>query len=139
MGRTRCLRCSRGALNWSVKIRPSGAAAFDGFLFPHPPARRQAETTLTGIGGESLRWHAKDCGLSVVAGALSLFPGGLGTTEAVMVPLLVVFGTDREITLAAALICRAATRWLAILIGMLAMAHLHGKPTAVASPVQRGV
>lgn len=74
-----------------------------------------------------------------MAGALSLFPGGLGTTEAVMVLLLFVFGTDRETTLAAALICRAATRWLAILIGMLAMAHLYGKPTAAASPVQRGV
>ncbi|MHB2040070.1 MAG: lysylphosphatidylglycerol synthase transmembrane domain-containing protein [Acidiferrobacteraceae bacterium] len=65
---------------------------------------------------------------SVVAGALSLFPGGLGTTEAVMVLLLVVSGTDRGTALAATLICRAATLWFAILIGLLAMLHLGATP-----------
>lgn len=60
----------------------------------------------------------------MLAGALSFIPGGLGSTEAVMVLLLGLAGVDAPTALAATLICRIATLWFAVAIGLLAMAGL---------------
>lgn len=62
--------------------------------------------------------------VSILIGALSFLPGGLGSTEAAMVLLLMVLGADRHTALSATLICRAATLWFAIIIGMLALLDL---------------
>lgn len=59
--------------------------------------------------------------VSVLLGALSFLPGGLGTTEASMVLLLVFSGVDRNAAVSATLLCRAATLWFAVLLGVLAM------------------
>ena len=62
--------------------------------------------------------------LGILVGALSFIPGGLGSTEAVMVLLLTLAGTDAPTALAATLICRLATLWFAVLIGWFFIAAL---------------
>jgi uncharacterized protein (TIRG00374 family) len=55
--------------------------------------------------------------ISVLAGALSFIPSGLGSTEAVMVLLLTLVGADTPTAVAATLICRLAILWFAVVIG----------------------
>ena len=62
--------------------------------------------------------------VSVLAGALSFIPGGLGITEAVMVLLLKLVGADTATAVAATLICRLATLWFAVIIGGIVLAAL---------------
>ncbi|NNJ97730.1 MAG: flippase-like domain-containing protein [Gammaproteobacteria bacterium] len=62
--------------------------------------------------------------VSVLAGALSFIPGGLGSTEAVMVLLLKLVGADTATAVAATLICRLATLWFAVVIGGIVLAVL---------------
>jgi len=62
--------------------------------------------------------------ISVLAGALSFIPGGLGSTEAVMVLLLTLVGADTPTAVAATLICRLATLWFAVVIGGIIIAAL---------------
>ncbi len=66
--------------------------------------------------------------VSVLAGALSFIPGGLGSTEAVMVLLLKLVGADTASAVAATLICRLATLWFAVVIGGLVLAALEITP-----------
>ncbi len=61
-------------------------------------------------------------GVGILAGALSFIPGGLGSTEAVMALMLVASGVDSATAIAATLLCRIATLWFAVLIGLVAMA-----------------
>lgn len=62
--------------------------------------------------------------ISVLAGALSFIPGGLGSTEAVMVVLLTLLGAEMPTAIAATLICRLATLWFAVFIGGMTIATL---------------
>ncbi|MCF6281388.1 MAG: flippase-like domain-containing protein [Candidatus Polarisedimenticolaceae bacterium] len=62
--------------------------------------------------------------ISVLIGALSFIPGGLGSTEAVMVLLLTLIGADMPTAIAATLICRITTLWFAVIIGAISMAIL---------------
>lgn len=62
--------------------------------------------------------------VSVLAGALSFLPGGLGSTEAVMVLLLTLIGAEMPAAIAATLICRLATLWFAVAIGGCVLAML---------------
>jgi uncharacterized protein (TIRG00374 family) len=57
--------------------------------------------------------------ISILVGAVSFLPGGLGSTEATMGLLLVLSGADPALALAATVACRVATLWFAIAIGML--------------------
>lgn len=58
---------------------------------------------------------------SLVAGALSFLPGGLGGAEASMVALLKVQGASLSIALLATLICRLITLWFAVALGLVAI------------------
>lgn len=62
--------------------------------------------------------------LAMLAGALSFLPGGLGSAEAVMILLLLVTGLDVANATAATLICRVATLWFAVGLGVLAILGL---------------
>jgi uncharacterized protein (TIRG00374 family) len=62
--------------------------------------------------------------VSVLAGALSFIPGGLGSTEAVMILLLKLVGADTPSAVAATLVCRLATLWFAVVIGGAVLAGL---------------
>lgn len=57
-------------------------------------------------------------GVSVLAGAVSFVPGGLGGTELVMGSLLVLAGVDAATSVSAVIICRIATLWFAVALGL---------------------
>lgn len=59
--------------------------------------------------------------LSMLAGALSFLPGGLGSAEAVMVGLLIWSGMPEAQAVAATVIIRLATLWFAVALGGLAL------------------
>lgn len=59
--------------------------------------------------------------LSMLAGALSFLPGGLGSAEAVMVSLLVLKGMTMPAAIAATVFIRLATLWFAVAIGLVAL------------------
>ena len=59
--------------------------------------------------------------LSMLAGALSFLPGGLGGAEAVMVSLLVLKGMTMPAAIAATVFIRLATLWFAVVIGLVAL------------------
>ena len=58
--------------------------------------------------------------VSLLAGALSFVPGGIGTTEAVMGLLLLQLGADPAQAVAAPIINRLTTLWYAVALGLLA-------------------
>lgn len=57
--------------------------------------------------------------LSLLAGVVSIVSGGVGTTEGALAVLLVVVGMDAPSAVAAAIISRTSTLWLAVGIGAL--------------------
>jgi uncharacterized protein (TIRG00374 family) len=61
---------------------------------------------------------------SILAGAVSFIPGGIGATEAAIIVLLVSVGMDLPLAAAAAIICRGMTLWLAVIIGLISMFSL---------------
>lgn len=58
---------------------------------------------------------------SMIVGAVSMLPGGLGSTEATMVILLRALGVDLGLALAATAIIRMTTLWFAVAIGVALM------------------
>lgn len=59
--------------------------------------------------------------LAMLAGALSFLPGGLGSSEVVMVGLLVLGGADPAPAVAATLLLRLCTLWFAVMLGLAAL------------------
>ncbi|WP_175543849.1 lysylphosphatidylglycerol synthase transmembrane domain-containing protein [Atopomonas hussainii] len=59
--------------------------------------------------------------LSILAGAASFMPGGLGATEAAIVLLLSAAGVGQTDAITASLVSRSLTLWLAVGIGVVAM------------------
>ncbi|MBD2859387.1 flippase-like domain-containing protein [Spongiibacter sp. KMU-158] len=59
--------------------------------------------------------------LSMLAGALSFMPGGLGGAEVVMVSLLVLKDMPTPEAVAATVFIRLATLWFAVIIGIIAL------------------
>jgi uncharacterized protein (TIRG00374 family) len=75
---------------------------------------------------------------SMLAGAVSFLPGGLGSSEACMVLLLRAAGIQLPVAVSATLIVRAATLWFAVLLGALALAiPLRSAPSAAAEASSR--
>lgn len=62
--------------------------------------------------------------LAMLAGAASLLPGGLGSTEATVVGLLIYMGSPLGVATVAAIGIRLATLWFAIALGLCAMGVL---------------
>ncbi len=60
-------------------------------------------------------------GAAVLIGALSFLPGGLGSTEAAMVAMLMVVGIDLSTAVLATIVCRIVTLWFAVGLGLVAM------------------
>ncbi|MDT7521974.1 lysylphosphatidylglycerol synthase transmembrane domain-containing protein [Rhodoferax sp. TBRC 17198] len=56
--------------------------------------------------------------LSILAGAFSFIPGGIGVTEGAIVLLLIASGVEDTVAITAAVIGRGITLWLAIAIGI---------------------
>jgi len=62
--------------------------------------------------------------LSILAGAASFIPGGLGATETAIVLLLSAVDVGQTDAITASLISRSLTLWLAIGIGVVAMTKM---------------
>lgn len=56
--------------------------------------------------------------ISMLTGALSFLPGGLGGTEASMVALLLTAGVQPPAAIAATIVIRMTTLWFAVLLGL---------------------
>ena len=72
--------------------------------------------------------------LSILAGAVSFIPGGIGATEAAIVLLLSMVGIGQADAITASLVSRGITLWLAVGIGAVAMIKtvvVHGNSTFV--------
>lgn len=77
---------------------------------------------LNAMGAQVDLWLAVSIyGIAVLVGAVSFLPGGLGGTEAAMTLLLMASGVDKSTALAATLVCRVATLWFAVVLGLIAM------------------
>ena len=61
---------------------------------------------------------------AIVVGAVSFLPGGLGTTEAAMVTLLVNYGLGIPEAIVLTIVCRLLTLWIAVLLGWIAVGIL---------------
>jgi uncharacterized protein (TIRG00374 family) len=71
---------------------------------------------------------------AVLAGALAFFlPGGVGGAEIVMTALLVHSGAPLSVALVVTVLCRVATLWFAVVLGLIAMVILQrrAQPEAV--------
>lgn len=75
-------------------------------------------------------------GFAMLVGALPLFPGGVGGTEATMIALLVALATPPEVAVAATGVCRLATLGFATLLGLLALPPAIGRRATAAEPVR---
>jgi uncharacterized protein (TIRG00374 family) len=75
---------------------------------------------------------------SLLVGAASMLPGGLGSTEATMVVLLTAMGVGLGAAVATTAIVRVTTFWFAVALGALAMpwATRHALRSAPALPAQ---
>jgi len=68
---------------------------------------------------------------STIVGALTMLPGGIGTTEAGMIGLLAFLGIPYASGLPSVILIRLCTLWAAVLVGigfMIAMLAISGKP-----------
>ena len=74
--------------------------------------------------------------VSMLAGALSFLPGGLGGTEAVMLGLLLWAGHPHPDAVAATVLIRLSTLWFAVLLGLFALPWAARRHRAGASPAE---
>ncbi len=80
---------------------------------------------LERLGADTDIWLATGVyGISILAGAVSFVPGGLGSTELAMGSLLILSGVETPVAVAAVIICRLATLWFAVLIGLVVVLKL---------------
>ena len=62
--------------------------------------------------------------ISILAGAASFIPGGIGATETVMALMLLAINSEPHIAIAVPILTRLATLWFAVCVGLLANAYL---------------
>jgi uncharacterized membrane protein YbhN (UPF0104 family) len=65
--------------------------------------------------------------LSLLVGAVSMLPGGLGSTETTIVALLSLYTENLSLAVLAAIGIRFSTLWFAIVCGLLAIVRLEGQ------------
>ncbi len=63
--------------------------------------------------------------VSLLAGAVSFIPGGIGSTELVMGLLLSKLGADNTVFMTAPLISRLSTLWFAVIVGLFAASGIN--------------
>lgn len=70
---------------------------------------------------------------SMLVGALSMLPGGLGGVEATMMALLVTIGVDIDVAIVATAVIRFTTLWFAVAIGFVTLPFAMRKVRAIRS------
>ncbi len=66
----------------------------------------------------SFIWAAFSYGFSIIVGAISMLPGGLGVTEGSLTFLLVREGFQKNLAVASTFVVRVVTLWFAVLVGI---------------------
>lgn len=127
---------------FTARFRDRLFEIYDGIAALCRPVRLAAATAIGGVGwlgecvGFALIVHgfpgaSIDLGIAIliyavttIVGALSFLPGGLGITEGAMTLLLVqsAHGLDTPTAVAAAVLCRIATLWFGVVVGLGGMA-----------------
>ena len=127
---------------FAARFREKLIEIYDGIAALCRPGRLAAATVIGGVGwlgecvGFALIVHgfagaSIDVGLAIliyavttIVGALSFLPGGLGVTEGAMTLLLVqsAHGLDTATAIAASVLCRLATLWFGVVVGLGGMA-----------------
>lgn len=80
--------------------------------------------TAKALGFDMSLWTATFIyAFSTLFGAITLLPGGLGTTEGSLTGLAIVEGMPRDAAAAATIVIRVATLWFAVALGLLWMAR----------------
>lgn len=64
-------------------------------------------------------------GLGILLGAVSMSPAGLGASELAMASLLVMAGFDMPSAIAITYICRLATLWFAVVLGLISLFFMY--------------
>ena len=72
--------------------------------------------------------------LAMLAGAASMLPGGVGSTELAIVLLLGVYGVSASVATIAAIGIRVATIWFAVLTGFICLGILEAWKSKLDSP-----
>ena len=70
----------------------------------------------------SILWPTFVYALSIIVGAVSMLPGGLGVTEGSLSLLLINGGMPSESAIASTFILRVVTLWFAVIIGLFVLA-----------------
>lgn len=74
------------------------------------------------LGFEANQWLLMGIyNISILAGAISFIPGGIGVTEASISILLVGIGMDLPLAVLASIIVRGMTLWFAIILGLVSL------------------
>jgi len=68
---------------------------------------------------------------AMMVGAISVLPGGLGSTEATMIGLLVTQHVGFDVAVVATAVVRVTTLWFAVSLGLLALPWALGGPAKV--------
>lgn len=111
-------RCHKPSLFLTAALLGIVACSSEGFAF---------YCLLNWIGGPStatLTFALFVYALSILAGALSFMPGGLGGTEVVMVTLLIWKGVPPAHASAAVLLIRLCTLWFSVTIGIFCLIRI---------------
>jgi len=74
--------------------------------------------------GFSILWSTFVYAFSIIAGAVSMLPGGLGVTEGSLSLILIKGGIPNEAAIATTIIIRMVTLWFAIILGLIVLFFL---------------
>jgi len=77
-----------------------------------------------GVTQFSLWFFATMLAFAIICGVVSFLPGGVGSTEGILILALGLLGVDTSIAASGVLVARVFTLWLAIGSGFLALAHI---------------
>ncbi len=80
----------------------------------------------------SFLWAAFSYGFSIIVGAITMLPGGLGVTEGSLTFMLVRNNFPKDIAVASTFIVRVVTLWFAVLVGIFSVSlyqNRYGKIT----------
>ncbi|MFH1112540.1 MAG: lysylphosphatidylglycerol synthase transmembrane domain-containing protein [Pseudomonadota bacterium] len=94
-----------------------------------------------GLPGTVLQANFVYC-FSTIVGALSMLPGGIGSTEAGMIGLLTFLGIGYAAGLPAVILIRLCTLWAAVFVGigfMIGMTAISGKSRGLAGETGRAL
>jgi uncharacterized protein (TIRG00374 family) len=69
----------------------------------------------------TLVWASFSYSLSIIIGAVSMLPGGLGTTEGTLSLLLTQNGITENLAIASTIVIRLFTLWIPVFLGFIAM------------------